>query len=914
MAVTVRDTLLLTSQGAGLHELGEMYGLPKLELPDGAIEHMDELLRNDPALFERYALRDAEIAARHALTMAELNYELNNRCEVPVTLGGLAIRFSQSTWNEQGIDALQVLGQEIEHDQKFDRRSGRTRKVKKTVFRAALREHYDLATECYHGGRNEGFYFGATPKGQWVDVDLCGAYSTALAAIGMPLWDELRVTTNVIDYTPDILGFARVRFRFPDDVQFPCLPVRALNNLIFPRCGTTYATAPEIWLAGQLGADIEILHGVVIPMGPLKPFQKVIEGATRRRTAAKAAGDALRDKLFKEIVNSLYGKTAQGLRAKRAFDTRIGATAELPASEITNPFIAAAVTGLIRAVLAEMMNSLPPTRSMISVTTDGFITDVTKPELEAMQAAPLCQDFRRARVELTGDAGIVEVKHRVTQVLCWRTRGQATIEATPGEELILAKAGFKTPRGLDKAGQNAVMLDYFRDREITTTYEFKNLRPLSAIYKTGGDLVSENFLRRLRMDYDWKRRPVRGRTAEIDGYPHLAFETEPWDTVEQFQECREQWRQFQQNTGRCLKTESDLEAFLEFAAGTGLNKAGLYRSKGGMAAAAVKMFLRAFVRSEWGLDAVMSYAELADFLRHGGFAVKVETIKNARRPGSKLAEGVVTRTGAVIAFVNYVKTKFPGFEEVRMLEPNLVVLTYAKGKKEYLELEGRSRASRCSPAGWGPGVIRPLWVYPRPQITPVFRRHFFRPQSRNPFSPRASHPGCRQSRRAARSQPPRRRRPSVSAHPIKPGHSAHENHNPTTGHHTVLDCPLPPRGQRYHSAGRETDRHQVCPGHRSGYGNTVKGRHANGETRRHPARRRHPNPCRDHRQQRARIYAGDVGRGGLPDNRPLRRWRDPLACRWVSPMLIRFVDKSVLGSSIPRWIVLCYILICYATG
>ena len=31
-------------------------------------------------------------------------------------------------------------------------------------------------------------------------------------------------------------------------------------------------------------------------------------------------------------------------------------------------------------------------------------------------------------------------------------------------------------------------------------------------------------------------------------------------------------------------------------------------------------------------------------------------------------------------------------------------------------------------------------------------------------------------------------------------------------------------------------------------------------------------------------------------------------------MLIRFVDKSVLGSSIPRWIVLCYILICYATG
>ena len=31
-------------------------------------------------------------------------------------------------------------------------------------------------------------------------------------------------------------------------------------------------------------------------------------------------------------------------------------------------------------------------------------------------------------------------------------------------------------------------------------------------------------------------------------------------------------------------------------------------------------------------------------------------------------------------------------------------------------------------------------------------------------------------------------------------------------------------------------------------------------------------------------------------------------------MLIRFVDKSVLGSAIPRWIVLCHILICRATG
>jgi hypothetical protein len=473
-----------------------------------------------------------------------------------------------------------------------------------------------------------------------------------------------------------------------------------LNNLIFPRSGETNATADEIRLALQLGAKIEILHGVVIPMeASVKPFQKVIAEATARRKAAKAKGDLLGDKLYKEIGNSLYGKTAQGLREKRAFDTRLGLTAPLPPSQITNAFIAATVTGNVRAALAEMMNALPAPRSIISVTTDGFITDATAAELEAMQGGPLCRAFSQARMELTGDGTIIEVKHRAHQVLCWRTRGQATIEAAPDADGMLAKAGFKPPRGMRKSEQNALMIDLFCEREITTTYEFKNLRSLSQIYKHGGDLVSEDFLRRLRMDFDWKRRAVAPRTVAINGFDHLAFSTEPWDTADQFVQCREQWQQFQRDTGRCLKSVTDLEAFQEFQAGAALSRAGLYRSsKVGIAVAAVRQFLRAFVRGEWGVDpTVMSYGELVEFLRHGGFEVKLNDVKNAGRPNAKLVPKAVPPTGAVMAFVRYVKTRFPNFDECMMLAADAEngVTTYAK--------------HQCCVAGdGGPGYVNAL--------------------------------------------------------------------------------------------------------------------------------------------------------------------------------------------------------------
>jgi hypothetical protein len=69
--VYLTDTSLLAPAKTSLATLGDWYQFPKIKLRSGMIEHMDVLLRDNPTLFREYAIRDAEIAARHAWAMIE---------------------------------------------------------------------------------------------------------------------------------------------------------------------------------------------------------------------------------------------------------------------------------------------------------------------------------------------------------------------------------------------------------------------------------------------------------------------------------------------------------------------------------------------------------------------------------------------------------------------------------------------------------------------------------------------------------------------------------------------------------------------------------------------------------------------------------------------------------------------------
>ena len=68
----------------------------------------------------------------------------------------------------------------------------------------------EFAAQCYHGGRNEAFAVGYSPAGREVfDLDLCGAYTTAMALISVPNWPTAR--TQIL--YPSLRQSVRLRSR-----------------------------------------------------------------------------------------------------------------------------------------------------------------------------------------------------------------------------------------------------------------------------------------------------------------------------------------------------------------------------------------------------------------------------------------------------------------------------------------------------------------------------------------------------------------------------------------------------------------------------------------------------------------------------------------------------------------------------
>jgi hypothetical protein len=466
--VTLLDTqLLVPGASQSLAALGRMYGFEKLDpglAPSGApyIEHMDRLLADDPEHFEQYAIKDAQICGLHVekmQTFARDDLGLDLR-RPPITLGSLAVQYLEKRWEFEGIDPGAVNGFKLVKGRKFNRSTGKGYLTKKDRrYRPRYLLHEKLAEQCFHGGRNECFLYGPTSEmspdlyapfmqdwggERWIgdilyrEFDLASAYATALASLRIPDYDNARPTTDPADFHPDQLGFARVAFRFPSaTTRFPCLPVIASDErgLVYPLCGEAHVTAPEIALARHMGAEVTILDGVLIPWveDSPRPFEVVIRELSRRRKEHPPG--SLQNEMFKQLGNSLYGKLGQGIKGTTSYNTRDDRRIEIGPSQITNPYLAAHVTGLIRALVSELIASIPDRWTVISVTTDGFITNA--PLSDICMDGPVASFLTGVRSRLTeepmtqwrynGDRGLLEIKYEAARLLPWRTRGVATL-------------------------------------------------------------------------------------------------------------------------------------------------------------------------------------------------------------------------------------------------------------------------------------------------------------------------------------------------------------------------------------------------------------------------------------------------------------------------------------------------------
>lgn len=668
ISITLRDSMLLAPAGKqGLKDLGELVGLKKLELKEGEIEKMAKLLAEEPERFVEYALRDPEVAVRYCLKIKALNRQLLGVDEIPPTLSTIGINHLLNLWKSNGINKHHVLGTEVVEEKAWLQKRGCCQTTKRVVNTVERETHEALAVECYHGGRNEQYFFGPSSIGLWTDFDLCGAYPTAMAMIGMPDWKKIRVSNKLEDFQPLVLGYARIRFRFPENTRLPCIPVRGQTGLIFPLEGETHCCSPEIYLAQKMGAVIEILHGVILPAdATVRPFETFIIDCTKRRKACLKR--SLEELFWKELTNSTYGKTAQGLRKKRCFNARSGDCQELPPSKITNPFYAAHVTSFVRAAVGEIMSRLPSHAEVSNVTTDGFLTTATETEALAASQGPICQLFSRSRVRICNNPTVLEVKHQVSQLLGWRTRGQATLISVDGKETVLAKAGFNSPMK-GKESQNTWIIDQFSNRNARSTQKITRLRTLPDIFRKGGDLVRKEMVHRVSMEFDWKRQPAAATTRTIKGIPHIYFDTLPWKNLDEFQKCRDDWDRFKASRDVVLKTEADLECFNDYRNASRVEGLRKSRSKTSIKTA-LRMFLRAYTRSLWGLEAsTMSYSEIACWLTEKGYSTKKNDLENASRPNAKLVPHTVARTPIVENFIIAIQSRFPGFQAERLLVP-----------------------------------------------------------------------------------------------------------------------------------------------------------------------------------------------------------------------------------------------------
>lgn len=411
--IKLRDTMTLSPQGdRSLRALGDLVGVPKITLdadPEREQfykENMDLLLNEKPDLFERYALTDSIICVRYMDKMLQLIRGLLGSTKKPhATLTGIGVDLLMDGWSRDGLKADEMLGMETVRKKYWDKRNNRYRFSRETVPLEPIYWHMALAKECYHGGRGEQFWFGPGKPSNWTDYDLSGAYPTAMALMKLPDWRNAQVSTVLSDFTPTTLGVASVTFEFPESVRYPTLPVRTEHGLIFPRCGESNCAAPEIALAVELGAKVTIKHGVIIPpLGDRLVFGDFIKTCTTNR---KAQPKGSVDELFwKELTNSTYGKTAQGLHRKRVYDLKERDTRDLPPSPITQPFYAAYITSFVRATLGEVMNRLPVGVSVFSCTTDGFLTDADDDQIAHAQTGAFGKLFAKSRAYLTGEGTV----------------------------------------------------------------------------------------------------------------------------------------------------------------------------------------------------------------------------------------------------------------------------------------------------------------------------------------------------------------------------------------------------------------------------------------------------------------------------------------------------------------------------
>ncbi|KAI0867192.1 hypothetical protein GGS24DRAFT_426456 [Hypoxylon argillaceum] len=199
-----------------------------------------------------------------------------------------------------------------------------------------------------------------------------------------------------------------VDFEYKEHTKYPGIPCRVDDNVdIYPLKGTSIITGCEYVVAKSMGCKLYVKDGILIPfkryseselksyfkkgdialknkvikkssnlIGYKAPFRNIISDLQSKRK--KYPKKTFYNYMYKEIGNSIYGQVAMGISGKNHFDVKSQGFVKVEGGLLSNPILSSYITGFTRALISECMHNIQSLGgNIVSVTTDGFITDVT---------------------------------------------------------------------------------------------------------------------------------------------------------------------------------------------------------------------------------------------------------------------------------------------------------------------------------------------------------------------------------------------------------------------------------------------------------------------------------------------------------------------------------------------------------
>lgn len=218
-------------------------------------------------------------------------------------------------------------------------------------------------------------------------------------------------------------------FKFDNNVMYPSIPTDLPGTgpgpliSIYPLSGSCTLTGHEYLLAvRKQKCEFNVSRVFRIPASGYKPFRKIM--LTLQRERRKHPKGSLLNVLYKLLGNGGYGILCRGFSDKKSYDIETGGTKRMPGNDISNIVLGAATTSFARCVIGELLHNINVLGGkIVSVTTDGFITDIKDLEDVLLNSKnknvskTFLNLYRETREFLCGDPQALELKNSVKGLL-----------------------------------------------------------------------------------------------------------------------------------------------------------------------------------------------------------------------------------------------------------------------------------------------------------------------------------------------------------------------------------------------------------------------------------------------------------------------------------------------------------------